>query len=107
MMGDMTLSELARTTRAWQDRNFDGLTVPIQLLVLAEETGEACRAVAKELHGIRPGSRGNLAEELCDVIMCAASIADRAGFDLDAEMNARLERLLSLDFRTDPEASQK
>ncbi len=101
-----SLNSIGRAVREWQDRNFDGVSMLTQGLVLGEECGEVQRAIVKTHHGVRAQSRGDLAEELGDVLMCALSIADRAGIDIDGALHERFHRLMTLDFRADPEAGQ-
>ncbi len=101
------LNDIGACVRVWQDGCFPDTDLLQQALVLAEEVGEVCRAVVKTHQRVRPATRGNLAEELADVIIVATALADRAGIDLDAALDARLARLLTLDFTADVEASQR
>lgn len=97
------LNEIGQRHREWQDRNFDGISVLTQGLVLAEECGEVARAIVKEHHGIRAHDRGNLAEELADVILVATALAARAGIDMDAALASKAARRDLKDFRARPE----
>lgn len=100
------MNEVGRKVREWQDVNFDEPTMVEQLAVLTEEVGELARVIIKTHHNVRPASRGVLEEELCDVLLCVLSLADRGGVDIEAALERRLVRLMSLDFRADPEASR-
>lgn len=76
-------------------RYFSPLT---NMAILAEETGEIARIMARE-HGDqswRSGDSGNLADELADLIWVAVAIANQEGIDLSeaifkniAKKNAR------------------
>ena len=64
-------------------RYFSPLT---NMAVLAEETGEVARVIAR-LDGdqsIKEGEKLDLADELCDVIWTVAAIANQHGIDLGA-----------------------
>lgn len=99
----MTLNEIGRQHQAWQDKNFDGISLLTQGLCLSEECGEVSRAIVKAHHGVRAKDRGNLAEELADVILVATSLATRAGIDLDAAVAAKAAKRDLKDFRARPE----
>ena len=101
-----SLNQLAKATAMWQDENFSPVNIPLQALKLQEEAGEVAKAVVCAEQNVRPDTRGNLGEELADVILCAVSLAHRAGIDIDRTLYSRYLRLMTLDFRADPEASQ-
>ncbi|MEO3807689.1 MazG nucleotide pyrophosphohydrolase domain-containing protein [Sphaerisporangium sp. B11E5] len=65
-------------------RGFTDSTILEQTLKLAEETGEVCKAVRKHIAlSIDPSSTtGTLGDELADVLIYLAAIANRAGIDL-------------------------
>jgi NTP pyrophosphatase (non-canonical NTP hydrolase) len=74
---------------AWVARNFpdDGLTQ--RGLILAEETGEVARCIAKAHQDIRGGREYWLSElrtESVDVFFALCAIANSAGFDLGTEI---------------------
>lgn len=98
----MTLNEIGKAHCDWQNKNLDGISVLTQGLVLAEECGEVARAIVKAHHGIRAHDRGNLAEELADVILVATSLAVREGIDLDAAVAAKSAKRDLKDFRARP-----
>ena len=98
----LDLNGIARDVRNWQDKNFNPTPIE-QTLVVCEEAGEVARAVVKGRHGIRSGTRGNVADEIGDLIMVAAALADRFDIDVEEAIQKRLKRTLSLDFTKDPE----
>lgn len=72
-------------------------------LCLAEEAGEACRAIVKGLQGIRGTTEfweEELRKELGDVVMAATGIAAHYGIDLDEAVAERLHKFIT---RTDEE----
>ncbi len=86
----ITLTELQN---ALADRNAEWdpdskLTIEFFAVELAGETGEACNIVKKMLRA-KLGIKGSLAsmqdlkDELEDVIICAALVANAAGIDLN------------------------
>lgn len=97
------LNEIGLRHQEWQDKNFDGLSSLTQGLALSEEVGEVSRAILKRHHGIRSQDRGNLADELADVILVAAALAIREGIDLDAAVASKAARRDLKDFRARPE----
>lgn len=66
------------------ERGFSESTMVEQTLKLAEETGEVCKAVRKRaaLHMDPTSTVGDLSDELADVLIYLATIANRAGIDL-------------------------
>ncbi len=70
-------------------RYFSPLT---NMAVLAEETGEVARAMAR-IYGdqsVKPGEKIDLADELADVLWVVAAIANQTGVDLTAAVEANL-----------------
>ncbi len=115
LRGSVDVVDLAMYVREWQDRNFgeqsDGRGFVKRramdkldgAAVVCEEAGEVMRAALKERMGIRPETRGSLAEEIPDLIFAALALADREGLDINACLRDRFIRLLSLDFTKDVE----
>ncbi|WP_198658976.1 MazG nucleotide pyrophosphohydrolase domain-containing protein [Nocardiopsis sp. FIRDI 009] len=66
------------------ERGFADSTLVEQTLKLAEETGEVCKAVRKQAAlSVDPASKvGGLGEELADVLIYLAAIANRGSIDL-------------------------
>ena len=71
----------------WRIQNFPDPVSPMkQALVLAEETGEVCRAVIKREQGIRGTYESwsdNLKIELAQTLVTLYAIAELEGFDLN------------------------
>ncbi|MEU0240941.1 MazG nucleotide pyrophosphohydrolase domain-containing protein [Nocardiopsis sp. NPDC006198] len=81
----LTLEEIqGYVARMEVERGFSDSTLIEQALKLAEETGEVCKAVRKHsVLGVDPHSTvGPLGEELADVLIYVAALANRAGIDL-------------------------
>ena len=93
----ISLRWVGAKVRIWQDRNF-GADKVRGALQLCEEAGEVARAVGKEKDGIRPNTRGSVADELGDVIMAASAVADRYDIDLEEAVRQRVIRAIALDF---------
>lgn len=66
------------------ERGFSESTLVEQTLKFAEETGEVCKAVRKQAAlSLDPNSTvGGIGEELADVLIYLAAIANRTGVDL-------------------------
>jgi len=94
---------VGQTAAVWREMNFGQQSHMRMALQICEEAGEVARVIGKADEGIRPETRGNLAEELCDVILASAAMAAQCDIDIEAAMAARIKRMLSLDFRDDPE----
>jgi NTP pyrophosphatase (non-canonical NTP hydrolase) len=81
----LTLAEIQEYVAKMEvERGFSDSTLVEQALKLAEETGEVAKAVRKHSSlGVDPTSVvGNLGEELADVLIYVASLANREGIDL-------------------------
>jgi NTP pyrophosphatase (non-canonical NTP hydrolase) len=99
------LDQIAERTRQWQDKNFK-MDAVLGALVLCEESGEVARAVGKKAVGIRPGTRGDVGEEIGDVLLTAIALADRHGLSAERCMMERFNRLATLDFTIDVEGGR-
>ncbi|MEV6819193.1 MazG nucleotide pyrophosphohydrolase domain-containing protein [Nocardiopsis dassonvillei] len=73
------------------ERGFSDSTLVEQTLKLAEETGEVCKAVRKRASlSVDPTSTvGGLGEELADVLIYLAAIANREGIDLSQALREK------------------
>lgn len=87
----MTISELQTVVDRWITtvgvRYFSPMT---NMAVLAEETGEVARIMARQYgdQSAKPGEHLDLADELADVIWVVTAIANQTGIDLtEAIMN--------------------
>jgi NTP pyrophosphatase (non-canonical NTP hydrolase) len=90
---------------AWLEHNVGPTRhVEHQALVLAEEVGEVCRAVAKRAQGIR-GTRAEWTEqlqaELADVLITVLALAATEGFDLNTAAARKWAVVTGRDFTTD------
>jgi NTP pyrophosphatase (non-canonical NTP hydrolase) len=88
---------------AWVDATFPGDDLTRRGLILGEETGEVQRSILKAAQDVRGGSAKWMAElpsEVADVFICLAAIAHRAGFDLDAAIEARWAELSGRTYPT-------
>ena len=97
----MKLDEVARRVDAWRKGQFGKQSRMRNVLQIAEEVGEVARAVGKESEGIRILDRGNLADELGDVILATCGMIEAEGFDIAEIVERRLARMESLDFKKD------
>lgn len=88
------LTEIGLKVYELQQQLWPGSGTLVQGLVLAEEAGEVCRVLAKSSQGIRETTRGDLADELADVVIVALGLAAREGIDIDQAVTAKLERIL-------------
>ena len=92
---ELTLRQAQRVVDDWIRsvgvRYFSTLT---NMAVLAEETGEVARVIAR-LDGeqsAKPGERLDLADELADVLWVTIAIANQHGIDLAAAFANNLEK---------------
>jgi NTP pyrophosphatase (non-canonical NTP hydrolase) len=68
-----------------------GGSLDVQMLCLAEETGEAIQAYRRATGRARqPASWAQVADELADVVIVARVTAELAGIDLAAAIDAKL-----------------
>lgn len=84
-----TLTELQRHVERFEaEHGFDGKTVIEQCLLLAEEVGELFKAVRRrENLAVDPASViGGVDEELADVLLMVAAVANRLDVDLAAAL---------------------
>lgn len=92
------LSQLQATVDGWIRTVGNGYFGPLTNgLILAEETGEVCRILAR-LYGDqrpKPGDASGpeaLADELADVIWVCAALANQTGTDLTEALARNLEK---------------
>lgn len=88
------MRDLQREVLQWLRLNCDrvGADFPdpiTQLAVVAEEVGEVARAVVKAKQGIRPETRGNLEEEIGDVVIALCALASTADIDIQQAVQDR------------------
>jgi len=78
------ISAMQRDVGSWHRRSFPGATAEHIALVLAEEAGEVCRVIVKRAFGHRKQTRGDLGDELGDVLIVLCALAESEGIDLEA-----------------------
>ena len=98
--GDITLRDLQATVDEWIRiigvRYFSPLT---NMAVLAEETGEVARIMAR-LYGdqsAKEGEKLELADELADVLWVVTAIANQTGVDLTDSFRKNLEKKTEME----------
>lgn len=84
------LHDLTRYVAEWHHANYPTADVRDVALKLAEEAGEVCRAVVELDHpSLHRRHHAQLADELGDVIIVCAALAERANIDLDGAVHRR------------------
>jgi len=97
----MTIKEAQEAVDNWIQKNgiryFNELT---NMAILAEETGEVARIIAREYgeQSHRDGAeKGNLSDELADVLFVLICLANQTGTDLTEALRKNLEKKTSRD----------
>ena len=88
----LSLAELQRYVEWLEvDRGFSDQTILEKCLLLGEEVGELFKAVRKSsgLAIDQNSEFGEVADELADILIFLASIANRAGVDLDGALRSK------------------
>ena len=97
---DITLREAQAMVDRWitgiGQRYFSPLT---NMAVLAEETGEVARIMARQYgdQSFKPGENCDLADELADLLWVTMAIANQTGVDLTDALRANIDKKTSLD----------
>ncbi len=81
----MNLSELQQQVREWR-RTRESSRLENAVMVIAEEAGEVLACVSKD-------QRENLPEELADVAIAVADVANLAGVDLSEAIRRKMQKL--------------
>lgn len=102
----LPLNEIGQRVKDWRHKNFGEQSRWRNAGQIGEEVGEVFRAIGKEEEGIRPETRGNLPEELADVLLATLGMMACEGLDAEEVMQKRLARLEALDFTKDPEGGK-
>lgn len=95
-----TLRGLQQTVDRWITTVGNGYFTPLtNTAVLAEETGEVARIMARTYGGQKPkhGDSGDLADELADVLWVVAALANQTGVDLQHAFERNLQKKNSRD----------
>lgn len=97
---DITIADAQRIVDKWIAdygvRYFSPLT---NMAILAEETGEVARVMAR-IYGeqsAKPTDKLNLADELADLLWVTLAIANQCGVDLTEALRANLEKKTKRD----------
>lgn len=92
---DITLRRAQDIVGSWISDIGGGYFSPLtNMAILAEETGEVARAIAR-LYGDqkpKPGDNLNLADELADVLWVLCAIANQTGVDLSDALKSNIEK---------------
>lgn len=98
----MTIADLQQAIDRWIGQFAEGYWPPLANLArLTEEVGELARAV-NHAHGPKKrragtGEGDDVAEELADVVIAAATLANSLGIDLGAAVGASLAKVAARD----------
>lgn len=96
----MTLEEAQKTVDNWIKtygvRYFSELT---NMAVLTEEVGELARVMSRKYgdQSFKPGEKGNLDDEMADVLWVLICLANQTGVDLTEAFRKNLEKKTSRD----------
>ena len=101
--GHLPMNEIGHRVDAWRKKNFGVQSRWRNAGQIGEEVGEVFRAIGKGEEGIRPETRGNLPDELGDVLLATLGMIAAEGFDPEEIINRRIGRMERLDFTKDPE----
>lgn len=97
---NITIAELQALVDKWITTTGRGYFSPLtNMAMLAEETGEVARAMARTYGDqvAKPSDNIDLADELADVIWVVAAIANQTGVDLTEALAANLRKKTSRD----------
>lgn len=97
---DISLRQAQTLVDDWIKTVGGGYFSPLtNMAILAEETGEVARAVAR-IYGdqrAKPGERLDLADELADVMWVVMALANQTGVDLAAALQTNIDKKTSRD----------
>lgn len=98
----ITIEEAQKTVDEWISGIGNGYFSPLtNMAILAEETGEVARAMAR-LYGDQKAKASdniNLADELADVLWVTMAIANQTGIDLTEAFAANLKKKTERDLQ--------
>ena len=77
-------------------RYFSELT---NMAILTEEVGELARVIARKYgdQSFKAGEKGNLGDEMADVLWVLLCLANQTGIDLTAELQKNIEKKTKRD----------
>ena len=96
----MTIKEAQEAVDRWIKeygvRYFSELT---NMAVLTEEVGELARVMARKYgdQSFKPGEKGNLGEEMADILWVLLCLANQTGVDLTEELQKSIEKKTQRD----------
>lgn len=83
------LSEYQDAVFVWCVETYGEQSLMERGLCIGEEAGEVQRAILKAHQKIRPSTRGNLREELADLLIATLATAGFAEIDLESALEER------------------
>jgi NTP pyrophosphatase (non-canonical NTP hydrolase) len=100
-MVTMSFVTLQTQVDEWITMQTPGYFTPLQMVArLAEELGELSRAISHEFGEKRPKpgeSKGDVADELCDLLFVAICLANSQKIDLDDAWKGLIRKLYERD----------
>lgn len=87
---------------AWATTTYGTQTMERRGLVIAEEAGEVARVILKTAEGTRPSTRGDLGEELAQLIVAILVTAETAGIRLSSILPRVIAKLKARKVERDP-----
>ena len=97
----MSFAPVQTQVDEWITTHTPGYFAPLQMVArLAEELGELSRAVSYQFGEKRPKpgeSKGDVADELCDLIFVAMCLANSQKIDLDEAWKGLMKKLYERD----------
>lgn len=106
-MGALTPKEIGIIAAEWRLAQFGEVSAADAALHLNEEASEVARVIVKTNLGIRASNRGDLEEEIGDVILTVCAMAIEQGINPDTAARRCLDKLPALDFVADPDTGGK
>lgn len=106
-MADDALNQLQADLLAWQRGQFPEMTEVNQGLVIAEEAGEVAHVIQRRSLGIKPeeASDERLREEIGDLGIALAVLAERRGWSLIALIRERAAIVVQRDYHRKEEGT--
>ena len=96
------LDALQTDLHAWATATYGPQTMERRGLILGEEVGEVQRVILKTAEGTRPSTRGDLGEELAQLVVAILVTAEMAGIRLASILPRVIAKLKSRTVERDP-----
>ncbi len=96
------LDALQTDLHAWATATYGPQTMERRGLVLGEEVGEVQRVILKTAEGTRPSTRGDLGEELAQLIVAILVTAELGGIKLSSVLPRVIAKLKARTVERDP-----